>query len=166
MNCGAWGQAVSYRVPGPLLEPLTDLAQVSKQWPTCPIPTSMSEWLWQSPWVTVYRTLLPIWVDWGGWGPAACWVPGSLIEGCWAGYGALVRGGHRELRTASSNWDWALLEVPRLGARWMLPDRITGLHRDPLLAIRTLEGESQAWDLSFQGLGNSLSFPRWLQEHS
>ena len=36
------------------------LAQVSKQWPTCPIPTSLSKELWQSPWVTVYRTQLPI----------------------------------------------------------------------------------------------------------
>ena len=31
--------------------------------------------------------------------------------------GDLARGGHRKLRTASSSWNWALLEVRRLGAR-------------------------------------------------
>ena len=72
--------------------------------------------------------------------------------------GALVRGGHRELRTASSSCDGALLEVTRLGARRMLPDRIIGLHRDPLLAARTLEAESQSWN-PFQGIGNNICFP-------
>ena len=93
MDCGT-GNRLCLAVLDPLLEPLTDLAQVSEQWPTCPIPTSMGG---PSPWVTVYRTQLPIRVDWGGSGPAACWVPGSLIEGGWAGYRGL--GKRRAQRT-------------------------------------------------------------------
>ena len=41
--------------------------------------------------------------------------PSLMVAG--QGVGTLLRGGHRELRTASSSWDWELPEITRLGAR-------------------------------------------------
>ena len=37
--------------------------------------------------------------------------------------------------------------INKIGARWMLSDRITRLYRDPILAARTLEGKSESWNL-------------------
>ena len=55
-----------------------------------------------SAWVSLQDPAPACWVDWGDWGPAACWTPGSLIEDGWARYGDLGKRRAQRLRAASS----------------------------------------------------------------
>ena len=76
-----------------------------------------------SAWVSLQDPVPTHWVDWGDWGPAACWKPGSLTEDGWARYGDLGKRRAQRLRAASSagtgHWwedqDWVLDECSQSG---------------------------------------------------